>query len=56
MHPEKWWILEEEIDKMFPGDSDLNTLTPEMIEELDYLSYFIKEVLWMDPPSAINFN
>ena len=55
-HPDKRQLLENEINKFIPNDFDYSTLTTEMIENMEYLGYFVKEVLWIDPPSTLNFN
>jgi len=48
--PDKRKILENEINKVIPKDFDYNNLTAEQIDSIDYLNYFVKEVLRTDPP------
>lgn len=54
--PEEFWKLKAEIDKVIPDDFDLTNLTNEVIESVDYLSYFIKEILRYDAPLSSNSN
>lgn len=56
MDPKVWKTLEKEINNVIPDAFDLNLLTFEMIDKCDELSYFCKEVLWIDAPAFVNFN
>lgn len=51
----KAWILEQEINKVVPDGFDLSKLTTEMVEEIDYLSFYAKELLRVDCPAILNF-
>jgi len=54
-HPEKTWVLEQEINKIFPEGFDLSKITADKVEEIDYLMYYLKELLWIDCPVALTF-
>jgi len=43
--PDKVKKLEEAINKVIPDDFDLQNLTSDQVEEIDYLQYFAKELL-----------
>lgn len=45
-----------EIEKVIPNDFDLNTLTAEDIEAIDYLSNFVWEVLRKDSATPASAN
>ena len=38
-----------------PDGFDLNKLTTDQVEEIDYLNYFAKELLRIDLPVVVNF-
>lgn len=52
---EKRQILVNEILKVIPENFDLNDLTSDMVDSIDYLTYFVKEALRMDSPASGTF-
>jgi len=40
---------------VFPEGFDLANLNEEQVDLIDYLTYFVKEALWMDAPISASF-
>jgi len=54
IHPDKTKLLEKDILKNIPDDFDLSNLTIESVDKCEYLQYFCKELLWIDPPIVVS--